>query len=75
MLLFALGMSDMEYAYVPGEIYIAGLFQIQTENGGQCDKINVDSVMTLEAIRWYIQQLNKKGSLPFQLGKRNICII
>ena len=57
-------------ATVDGDINIAGLFEIQKNDGGQCGAINKDSVMILEATRWYIEQLNMNNALPFKIGKR-----
>lgn len=65
---FSLQFAASEFASVEGDISIAGLFEIQTRDGGRCGATNVDSVMVLEATRWYIEQLNKNNSLPFKIG-------
>ena len=59
-----------EIAIVNGDVNIAGLFEIQTQDGDGCGQINSDSVMVLEAVRWYLEQLNYNNSLPFQIGKK-----
>ena len=51
------------------DVNIAGLFEINNNESGQCGSINIDSVMTFEATRWYIEQLNLRNALPFTLGK------
>ena len=60
---------ESEYAFVNGTVTIAGLFNIQTRKGTYCEEINEESVMTLEAIRWYINQLNDNRALPFKIGE------
>ena len=64
-----LQLTKAEVANVNGDIYIAGLFEIQTNDGEQCGAIDTDSVMTLEATRWYIERLNMNNALPFKIGK------
>ena len=64
-----LSEASAEVAKVDGDIYVAGLFEVQSNDGGQCGTIDVDSVMTLEATRWYIEQFNTNNVLPFKIGK------
>lgn len=59
-----------DVAKVDGDIYIAGLFEIETAKRGECGVTDIDSVMVLEATRWYIEQLNEHNSLPFKLGRK-----
>lgn len=52
-----------------GAVTLAGLFGIHEADGGHCGhNVDVNSVMNAEAIKWYIQKLNKFGGLPFQIG-------
>ena len=67
--MMTLSEANAEVAKVDGDIYIAGLFEVQANDGGQCGVIDVDSVMTLEATRWYIEQFNTNNVLPFKIGK------
>ena len=62
-------MTAELFAHLPGDVYIVGLFEIETEKGGKCDQIKTESVMTLEATRWYVNQLNLARTLPFKIGK------
>ena len=65
-----LSLSKCEdFAKVEGDLTIVGLFEIEKKDGNACGEINIESVMILEATRWYIDQLNKNSSLPFKLGK------
>ena len=61
--------SAEDVAKVDGDVNIAGLFEIKNKKGDKCGIINKDSVMVLEATRWYIEQLNENSALPFKLGK------
>ena len=69
MTIVQLPHGNAKMAGMAGDINIAGLFEINNNEGGQCGSINIDSVMTFEATRWYIEQLNIKKALPFTLGK------
>lgn len=72
-LMCALAIISVEaekIASVEGDINIAGLFEIQEKDGNQCGRVNIESVMLLEATRWYIEQLNKNSSIPFKIGFR-----
>lgn len=70
VILLALPFSEGEtVARINGDINIAGLFEIQAKDGNGCGQINVDSVMVLEAVRWYLERLNLNSSLPFKIGK------
>ena len=60
------------YINVQGEVFLAGLFGIFERNsdGKDCGTdVEVGSVMTVEAVKWYIQKLNDLGNLPFKVGK------
>ena len=64
-----LTLTSAEYTTrIEGDVYIAGLFEIENKNGDQCGSVSIDSVMVLEATRWYIEQLNEYHALPFKLG-------
>ena len=69
LVFFQLSEASVEVAKVDGDIDVAGLFEVQANDGGQCGAIDVDSVMTLEATRWYLEQLNINNALPFKIGK------
>ena len=69
MTIVQLPHGNAKLAGMAGDINIAGLFEINNKEGGQCGSINIDSVMTFEATRWYIEQLNLRNALPFKLGK------
>ena len=65
--------SAEDVAKVDGDVNIAGLFEIASKKGDKCGTVNKDSVMVLEATRWYIEQLNENSALPFKLGKLVYC--
>ena len=70
LLLIVIALTSAEnVAKVDGDVSIAGLFEIQNKKGDKCGIINTDSVMVLEATRWYIEQLNEHNALPLRLGK------
>lgn len=55
--------------YSPGDVKIVGLFQIHEPEGGVCgSKVRISSVMTSEAVKWYLKGLNTFGQLPFKIG-------
>ena len=61
--------TDMEMADVPGDVYIGGLFDIgfpdiQPSDSCEADKIDISSVMELEAVKWAIQRLNNNNYIP-----------
>ena len=64
-----LGFSRCDLVFVNGEMYIVGLFDVFDEKDGRCSGVNTDSVMVLEAVRWYVEQLNEEKALPFKIGK------
>ena len=72
LIMEAFDLSETKVAKVDGDINIAGLFEIQTNDAGRCGAVNIESIMTLEATRWYIDKLNENNALQFRLGK---CII
>ena len=72
--MMTLSEANAEVAKVDGDIYIAGLFEVQANDGGHCGAIDVDSVMTLEATRWYLEQFNTNNVLPFKIGKYDTII-
>ena len=75
MLLVSLLLSKCEdVAKVEGDLTIVGLFEIEKRDGNACGEINIESVMILEATRWYIDQLNRNGSLPFKIGEMD-CLV
>lgn len=54
---------------INGDLTAIGVFQIHEPYNGICGtEVNIASVMTAEAIKWYIDQLNRYGKLPFQIG-------
>ena len=63
------GFSRCDKAYIDGDMYIVGLFDVFNGQDGSCLDLNTDSVMVLEATRWYTGQLNKANVLPFKIGK------
>ena len=74
VLVVALASAE-NIAKVDGDVKIAGLFEIENRKGDNCGPINTDSVMVLEATRWYIEQLNKHNALPFKLGKFTVSAV
>ena len=69
LLIFVALTSAENVAKVDGDVHIAGLFEIENKKGNTCGTISIDSVMVLEATRWYIERLNEHNALPFKLGK------
>lgn len=54
---------------INGDLTAIGVFQIHEPNNGVCgNEVNIASVMAAEAIKWYIDQQNRYGLLPFQIG-------
>lgn len=54
---------------IAGNLKAIGLFQIHEPVNGGCGlEVKVTSVMTAEAVKWYLQELNTFGQLPFQIG-------
>ncbi|KAL4228424.1 hypothetical protein ACF0H5_011471 [Mactra antiquata] len=47
-----------------------GLFKLQTAEGGECGEVDVPSVLSMEAVKWYIEYINNQGNLPFKVGFR-----
>ena len=75
LVLFVVLVSAENLAKVDGDVKIAGLFEIESRKGDNCGPINTDSVMVLEATRWYIEQLNEHNALPFKLGKFTVGVV
>ena len=61
--------SKCDKAFIDGDMYIIGLFDVFDGQDGSCLRVNTDSVMVLEAVRWYTGQLNKANVFPFKIGK------
>jgi hypothetical protein len=60
---------------VNGDLTIIGLFQVHKPEGYSCGiGLSVASVMTSEAVKWYIEGLNQYGKLPFKIGG-HFCIL
>ncbi|KAL4228423.1 hypothetical protein ACF0H5_011470 [Mactra antiquata] len=55
---------------IDGDVIIAGLFKLQTAEGGECGEVDVPSVLSMEAVKWYIEYINNQGNLPFKVGFR-----
>ncbi|XP_060604760.1 uncharacterized protein LOC132757490 isoform X2 [Ruditapes philippinarum] len=54
---------------VNGDLTIVGLFQVHKPEGDSCGLgLSAASVMTSEAVKWYIEGLNQYGKLPFKIG-------
>ncbi|XP_060565218.1 uncharacterized protein LOC132724382 [Ruditapes philippinarum] len=57
------------YINVQGDIMVAGLFGVFERSGQTCSTdVDIDSVMTVEAVKWYIEKLNEVGNLPINIG-------
>ena len=56
-------------AFIEGDMHLVGLFDVFDGEDGGCLRINTDSVMVIEAVRWYTGQINKANVLPFRIGK------
>ena len=58
---------------LPGDVRLQTLLAIneRSKDGTCSSRIDVTSVMNLEAILWYIENLNANGGLPFKVGKKN----
>lgn len=55
--------------HVPGDFKLIGLFEIYEPNFGICgSEIKVTSVMTAEAVKWYLRQLDRHGQVPLNIG-------
>jgi hypothetical protein len=71
-LLFIYGVPRVVLGFVDvsGDVKIVGLFKVHELMNGECKgDVDVTSVMTVEAVKWYIKQLNEKGGLPLKIGK------
>ncbi|KAL3892173.1 hypothetical protein ACJMK2_004407 [Sinanodonta woodiana] len=53
---------------IPGDVMIAGIFSVQKNANGICSTVDLRSVMNVEAIRWYLDNLNSHANLPFKIG-------
>ncbi|XP_053382572.1 uncharacterized protein LOC128549591 [Mercenaria mercenaria] len=54
---------------IQGDVVLTGLFGIHEPNGKECSvTVDVNSVMTMEAVKWYIEKLNGLDTLPFRIG-------
>ncbi|KAL3891451.1 hypothetical protein ACJMK2_003713 [Sinanodonta woodiana] len=53
---------------IPGDVMIAGIFSVQENTNGICSTVDLRSVMNVEAIRWYLDNLNLHANLSFTIG-------
>ncbi|KAL3837211.1 hypothetical protein ACJMK2_022582 [Sinanodonta woodiana] len=60
--------QTIKSAELPGNITVAGMFQIYKFSNGQCGDTVPSSVMALEAVKWVFRNLNDVGYLPFKIG-------
>ncbi|KAL3837213.1 hypothetical protein ACJMK2_022584 [Sinanodonta woodiana] len=60
--------QTIKSAELPGNITVAGMFQIYKFSSGQCGDTVPSSVMALEAVKWVFKNLNDVGYLPFKIG-------
>lgn len=56
------------YMLSQGDVTIAGMFDVQTVEDGHCGEINIASVMSMEAVRWYLNTMNNENAHPFKIG-------
>lgn len=55
---------------MPGDVSVVGMFAAWISRDGVCTSdIDINSVMLIEAVKWYINQLNQYGNLPLTIGK------
>ena len=67
--LFLADRTNQESIKIDGDFTIVGLFQVHKPEVDTCGLgLSVSSVMTSEAVKWYIEGLNKAGNLPFTIG-------
>jgi len=57
---------------LPGDVKLHAVLAIneRSKDGTCSSRVDVTSVMNLEAILWYIENLNAHGGLPFKVGKK-----
>ncbi|XP_053382549.1 uncharacterized protein LOC123540489 [Mercenaria mercenaria] len=61
--------TDQVAINIDGDLTIVGLFQIHESENEDCGLgVKASSVITSEAVKWYIEGLNKHGKLPFKIG-------
>lgn len=68
------------YLSIPGDVTVGGLFEVyRPEDDGSCSgltgKVQISSVMYVEAVKWYFDKLNSSGGLPFKIGKYSVLIV
>ncbi|KAK3592374.1 hypothetical protein CHS0354_014407, partial [Potamilus streckersoni] len=51
-----------------GDVMVAGIFSVQENRNGICSNVNIHSVKNVEAIRWYIDNLNSQSNFSFKIG-------
>lgn len=70
VILVALFEASTGYTVINGDVTIVGLFNIHEPDNNQCGSQTViESVMNVEAVKWYLQHLNAQGGLPLKIGK------
>ncbi|KAL4223695.1 hypothetical protein ACF0H5_017163 [Mactra antiquata] len=69
LLVVALVISTTCSANLNGDLDIVGLFSIHEPESGTCsNRVEIKSVMAMEAVKWYLRNLNEKGGLPLNIG-------
>ena len=65
-----INVSNQDAVKINGDFTIVGLFQVYKPEVHMCGlRLSVSSVMTSEAVKWYIEGLNEAGNLPFKIGR------
>lgn len=55
---------------IPGDGIIVGLFSAHEPSDNGCGTTaDINSVMAVEAVQWYINNLNEHGGLDLKIGK------
>ncbi|KAK3607962.1 hypothetical protein CHS0354_006561 [Potamilus streckersoni] len=60
--------QSIKSAELPGDVTVAGMFEIYKRSNEKCGDIRPSSVMALEAVKWVFKNLNNEGYLPVKIG-------